>query len=91
MINFIADQASLNKYCLSQDFSKIGNGICDFEVKYAACYDDAGDCDDTLGGVEINSTIGSTGSKGSKGSKGPKGPKGPKGSKSLKSLKRLKN
>ena len=54
---FLADQASLNKYCLSQDFSKIGNGICDFEVKYAACYDDAGDCDDTLGGVENNSTM----------------------------------
>ena len=55
--DFLADQASLNKYCLSQDFSKIGNGICDFEVKYAACYDDAGDCDDTLGGVENNSTM----------------------------------
>ena len=54
----LADQESLNKYCLNQDFSKIGNGICDFEVKYAACYDDAGDCDDTIGGgADINSTL----------------------------------
>ena len=54
----LADQESLNKYCLNQDFSKIGNGICDFEVKYAACYDDAGDCDDTFDGlVPINSTF----------------------------------
>lgn len=37
------DEASKNKYCLN-DFSKIGNGVCDWKLHTEPCYFDDNDC-----------------------------------------------